>query len=121
MIYYDWKRLYMAGNGNPIKIIKIFKDLVNKRRTPETLRVYSAKCDHYILNELAFIRNKYNATADEQCIYLHIASKRNYLVHKLTGKKHIEYVLVKEYELDKLRLNRLLLIEENNINLIYEQ
>jgi len=121
MIYYDWTRLYLAGNKNPKKIIKIFAELVARKKTANTNKIYSSRCTHYILDEQKFIDNESKATIDEQCVALHIASKRNYLMCKLIGESGVYYPLIQDiYDLDKLKLNRLLTIENNKIYLKHE-
>lgn len=121
MIYYDWERLKRVSNNNPDKMINIIRDIHDRKRTMEVLKIYSEKCHHFIKNDKDFLVNKENATTVEQYIYLHIASKRNYLLYKMLNKNYVEYALVKDfYELDKLKLNRLLSIVDNKIYLKYE-
>ena len=60
----------------------------------------------------------------EQLVYLDLASMRNVFTYYNTRGKGIylpAWKVEKMYDIEKLKANRLLHIEENNIHFVYEQ
>ena len=78
---------------------------------------------NYILNIDDFIANPFNATKEEQFVYLDLASKRDlFTYHNTKGRVTFLYSwkVEKYYNLNTLKTNRLLNIDDKNIYLIYE-
>jgi hypothetical protein len=80
--------------------------------------------DSYIMNVEGFIDNNLKATKVEQFVYLDLLSKRNVFTFYNTRGK-VTYLTAWKaetmYDLEKLKANRLLNIDENNIYFVYEQ
>ena len=87
--------------------------------------IYTAQDqDSFILNLEGFIENGFKATKMEQFVYLDLLSKRStFTYYNTKGKvKHLAvWKAEKMYDIEKLKANRLLNIEENNIYFVYEQ
>ena len=78
---------------------------------------------NYILNIDDLILNDLNATKDEQYVYLDLASKRDlFTYHNTKGRVVflVTWKVEKYYNINALKTNRLLSIDENNIYLVYE-
>ena len=80
--------------------------------------------DSYIMNLDGFIENNLKATKVEQFVYLDLLSRRNTFTYFNTHGK-VTYLTVwkaeQQYNIDKLKANRLLSIEDNDIYFVYEQ
>jgi hypothetical protein len=80
--------------------------------------------DSYILNLNDLIRNDLQATKEEQYVYLDLVSRRDIFTYFNTKGKvnFLPYWKVEDTytDIDRLKLNRLLIINENNIYFIYE-
>ena len=88
-------------------------------------KIYNAPLkDSYIMNLDGFIDNNLRATKVEQFVYLDLLSRRNTFTYFNTRGK-VTYLTVwkaeKQYDIDKLKANRLLNIEDNDIYFVYEQ
>jgi len=80
--------------------------------------------DSYILNLEGFLGNSLKATKVEQYVYLDLLSRRNTFTYYNT-QGSVTYLTAwkaeKMYDIDKLKANRLLNFDENNIYFVYEQ
>lgn len=134
MIRYNWEEIKKYTKNDPQKIIDYFSNVYVLQGTMYnfiTTRNWAAKIQNsrlernsYLINIDALIKNELNGTKDEQYVYLDIASKRDLFTYLNTKGKvnFIPYWKVSDTytDLDRLRLNRLLEIDENNIYFIYE-
>ena len=80
--------------------------------------------DSYILNLEGFLDNKLKGTKVEQLVYLDLLSLRStFTYYNTKGKSTFLPVWKAEkmYDIEKLKANRLLKLDENNIYFVYEQ
>lgn len=133
MLKYNWKTMKESTKCDVDKIKEYFTNVYLLKGTAEEYllnnawarEIYNAKPkDSFILNIEGFVKNYYKATKLEQFIYLDLLSKRNVFSYYNTKGK-VDYLAVwkveKLYDIQKLKANRLLNIEENNIYFVYEQ
>lgn len=80
--------------------------------------------DSYIMNLEGFLENKLKGTKVEQLVYLDLLSSRStFTYHNTKGKTNFlpAWKAEKMYDIEKLKANRLLKLDENNIYFVYEQ
>jgi hypothetical protein len=77
----------------------------------------------YILNLEGFLRNRLRGSKEELFVYLELLSQRNSFDYYNT-KGRVSYLPIWKvselYDINKLKANRLLEIDEHNIHFIYE-
>ncbi len=81
------------------------------------------KCNSFILNYTGFRNNYSNGTDQERLVYLDLLSRRNLFTYLNTKNKVIyipKWRVLNDYNIEKLKMNRLLFINENYIYFIYE-
>jgi hypothetical protein len=134
MIRYNWELIKKHSKNDAKKIIDYFANIYVLEGTMYSFltnnqwatKIYNDKTDKnsYILNIKDLIRNTLNATLDEQYIYLDLASRRDLFTYYNTRGtvNFIPYWKIsdKYTDIDRLRLNRLLEIDDRNIYFIYE-
>ena len=77
--------------------------------------------DSYIINPHRLITNELNATKEDLYIYLDLASRRNYYEFKCLKNNRLKDYYIKDYDIDKLKMNSLLLLKNNEIYFKYEE
>ena len=130
MITYNWEELKKHSKNDISKILEYFTNVyVLKGTMYDYLLTHKwANAAHqpgnnYILNIDDLILNDLNATKEEQYVYLDLASKRDlFTYHNTKGRVIFLYTwkVEKDYNIQQLKTNRLLNIDDNNIYLIYE-
>ena len=133
MIKFNWEELKKHSKNDISKILEYFTNVyVLKGTMYEYLlthnwaaKVYNSEQpkNNYILNIDDLILNDLNATKDEQYVYLDLASKRDLFTYYNTKGRVVFLVtwkVEKYYNIQTLKTNRLLNIDENNIYLVYE-
>jgi len=130
MITYNWEELKKHSKNDISKILEYFTNVyVLKGTMYDYLLTHKwAAAAHqpgsnYILNIDDLILNDLNATREEQYVYLDLASKRDlFTYHNTKGRVVFLYTwkVEKYYNIQQLKTNRLLNIDDNNIYLIYE-
>jgi len=98
---------YMQAN-------KFARDIINKKGIKSS----------YILNIDDLIINRERASEMEQFVYLDLASKRDaFSLFNSKGRKRYlhEWELGNDYDIDKLKINKLLIISDKKIYFIYEE
>jgi hypothetical protein len=131
MIRFNWDIIKLHTGSNPKKILQYFENVfVLKGAMYEFLeqnkwakQIYTDRADknNFLLNIDQLIRNEDKATDEERYVYLDLASRRDYFTY-LNTKGTVSFLPIwkSPYEVDKLKLNRLLSLESNNIYFIYE-
>jgi hypothetical protein len=134
MIKYNWSAIRYHTKNDIKKILLYFYKIYNNNLTDiqeylvdnkYALRILDeSKLNkyNYIINLNDFLENSMNATPEEMYVYLDLASKRDYFTY-LNTKKKVNYLpiwKVVDYDINKLKTNRLLNIDENNIYFVYE-
>lgn len=74
--------------------------------------------DCWLVDPVGFFTS--NSTDNEKCVYLHLATNRNWLDYSQTGVSSIPlYVAADMYDIEKLHTNRLLTINNETIDFKY--
>lgn len=133
MIKYNWQELKKYSKNDIKKILEYFTNIYVLKGTMYdylkshnwALSVYNSKepKTSYLLNIDDFILNDVNATSDEQFIYLDLASKRDIFTYHNTKGSVIflpTWKVEKYYNLNMLKSNRLLIVDDKNIYFLYE-
>jgi len=105
MIQYNWRQLKKYSFDEIITLIEYTKE-------PR---------DSYLLNIVDLINTEKNATEDELYIYLDLASRRNFYDYKYNRDCRLKTIVVNDYDIEKLKMNTLLKIENNEIKFKYEE
>ena len=134
MIKFNWEDIKKYTNNNPEKIIEYFGnvyvykgtmfDFISNNEWAAKIYKQNSEKESFIININDLIKNETKATVQEQYVYLDLASKRNIFTYQNTkgNVNFIPYWKVSDVytDLDRLRLNRLLIINDKNIHFIYE-
>ena len=133
MIRYNWEVIQKHTNNDIKKILNYFKYcyvlqgtmyefiLANKwAGNIENAKEYK---NSFIINVVDFISNELKATLTEQYVYLDLLSRRDVFTYMNT-KGRVNYLPIWKiegiYNVNTLKNNRLLIIDENNIYFVYE-
>ena len=126
MLFYDWKKMFEASEGNPLALFIIFKMLVTNavpRNKYDDIYKYAGKHfngQSYILHADVLLHNAYKYEYREIAQYIALCSLRPISDYSATGKIDLDMYLVDlDYELFKD--NSLLRIEDDTIHFIYEE
>lgn len=134
MLRYDWTALKKYSNNDLSKILDYMKVIDAPKEV-----VYSFKLENewvrkmilngvsrnnYLLNFEGLLRNRLRGSKEELFVYLDLCSYRNSFNYFNTNGRVKDLPIWKisnTYDIDKLKANRLLEIDENNIHFIYEE
>ena len=126
MLFYDWKKMFEASEGNPLTLFVIFKMLVTNavpRNKYDDIYKYAGKHfngQSYILHADVLLHNAYKYEYREIAQYLALASMRRYADYVTTGKTTLDLA---ECEVDQeyFKDNSLLRIKNDKIHFKYEE
>ena len=107
-----------------MKITQYNWKAIRKLSVPDILKYITASTtprDSYVLQVQNLIENKLHATEDEIYIYLDLASMRNFYELKYEGYSKLKTCLVDKYNIEKLKMNTLLEVIDNEIIFEYEE
>lgn len=135
MIRYNWQAIKKYTKMDLKKIITYLEivhnqriDVVDYLRNNEYARNIVKESQgesgmSYMANFEAFRDNLSKATDQEMLVYLDLISKRDYFTF-LNTKRKVNYLpiwkMVDTYNIEKLKTNRLLLINKHNIYFVHE-
>lgn len=131
VIKYNWEILKKYTNNDVHLILEFFDNVyVRKSENYFYLNPWAAKivaesennAHSYIQNIEELIRAAKGATDSEVFVYIDLASKRSYF-NFINTKGKANYLpawKVDEYDVNALKMNRLLTFDDNNIYLLYE-
>jgi len=134
MIRYNWEVIKKYSKNKPELILDYFKNVyvlkgemypymqANKfaRDIVKDIAVKSS----FILNIDSLIQNSERATETEQYIYIDLASRRDaFSLYNSKGRKRYlyEWEVAEDYDIEKLKINKLLNISDKKIYFIYEE
>jgi hypothetical protein len=133
MIRYNWEELKKYSKSDVKKILEYFTNVyVLKGTMYEYLLKHKwAAAAHnskepknsYMLNIDALILDEEGATDDEKFVYLELASMRDVFTYYNTKGRVVfldNWKVEKYYNINALKTNRLLTVDDNNIYLVYE-
>ena len=132
MVRYNWSVIVKETKGDIDKILEYFKNIyyldnvkefVLRHKYAANIFISRERQENYLINVEGIVLNSLRATKEEIFVYLDLASRRdtfNYFNTK--GRENCLYAwkIHDIYDLDKLKNNRLLFIEDNRIYFIYE-
>lgn len=132
MITYNWEKILKYTKRDIDKILMYFSNcyvlkgamynFISNNKWAESIYTDKEEKNSYLLNIDDFIINPLKGAKEEQFMYLELASRRDLFTHYNTKGKvyHIPLWKVTDYDVNLLKTNRLLLIDDININFIYE-
>lgn len=124
MLLYNWNVLYKHTKGDCYLIINVLKALirlkkVNKKEALVIRHMIKIDRDSWILDPVSLLQDK-SSTITEKCVYIYLASKRCYNEYKTHGVDVVPIFLIEnEFNLNNLKNNCLLIIEEDYIKFKY--
>lgn len=134
MIRYNWEDIKKYTNNKPELILDYFKNIyVLKGEMYSYMQANKFARDivksketksSYILNIDDLIKNNERATAMEQYVYIDLASRRDaFSLYNSKGRKRYlyEWEVANDYDIEKLKINKLLMISDKKIYFIYEE
>jgi len=120
LLKYNWKYLYKATKGNCSDILSVLKALsglkIPSQKDRRAIKVMlNGELDGWILNPEWLLKHK-GSTNSEKCVYVYLASKRNYMDYLSAGLTYLPlFVILDEFDETKLMNNCLLTIDKNYI------
>lgn len=123
MIKFNWQVLNKACRGDCRLIVEFFRKIAKKEPIVKLQHQTALRAKNkfsYLRDPLSLVNNEANATNSEICMYIYLASLRNfgdYYVSNTTAL-HVDYCDIK---VELLGSNRLLTIEDNYIHFKYEE
>jgi len=126
MLFYDWKKMFDASEGNPLALFIIFKMLVTNavpRNKYDDIYKYAGKHfngQSYILHADVLLHYAYKHEYREIAQYLALASMRRYADYAATGDTTLD---LEQCEVDQeyFKDNSLLRIKNGKIHFKYEE
>ena len=126
MLLFDWKKVFDTANGNIATCTTIMEMLI-KQQVPrnkfDPIYKYSSKNfagDSFLLHGDFLLYHAYKYTQKELAIYYALASLRSTAEYIATQKTTLD-ALHCPVPLDEINDNRLLIVLEDKITLIYEE
>ena len=131
VIKFNWELLKKYTNNDVHKMIEFLESVyVKKTENYLYLNPWAAQLivdsknnsQNYIQNITALRLASKGATDSELFVYLDLCAKRSYF-NFINTKGKANYLpewKINNYDIDKLKMNRLLNFDENNIYLLYE-
>ena len=124
IIRYNWLDIINYTEYDCNKILRVFYFFYNKTYLTtkdffirNILHSTAEKCN-YILNVGDLLNANINNTY--KCIYLDLASQRNYIDYIFKNKKDVPIEYIDKYNINNLRNNPLLLVTDKYIELKFE-
>ena len=126
MLFYDWKKMFDAADGNPLAIFIIFKMLVTRaipKNKYDDIYKYASKHfngESFIVHADVLLHNSYKHDYREIAQYLALASLRPYADYLVTGDTTLD-LLQCEVDQELFKDNSLLHINNGRVHFLYEE
>ena len=126
MIYFDWKKILEASNGNVADIITIMRiitfRITAKNYYDKTFRFYekSFHGSSFLVNAEDLLQEGRAYSDKEVAEYVGVASFRNYYEYKKTKDTTLDLIFCQVSE-NTINQNRLLEIRDGKIHFKYEE
>ena len=126
MIYFDWKKILEASNGNVADIITIMR-IITFRITPKnyydkTFRFYekSFHGSSFLVNAEDLLQEGRAYSDKEVAEYVGVASFRNYYEYKKTKDTTLDFLMSPISE-EIITKNRLLELKDGRVHFLFEE
>jgi len=134
MLRLNWEKLKKETKGDMKLICKYLSNaFLQDQSLPNSLvknkwmyalyYLHANDKQNFIIDIDSFLLNYESATDNERYVYLDLLSKRSMFTY-LNTKKKVTFLpiwrVVADYDIDKLKTNRLLVIDEHNVYFVYE-
>lgn len=133
MIRYNWEDIKKYTKGDISKILDYFSnvyvlqgtmyDFLVEHKWAAAIHNSAEHKSSYLLNIKGLILNELKGTPEEQYVYLDLASKRDVFTFMNT-KGRVTFLpawkVERYYNINTLKTNKLLMIDSDNIYLVYE-
>lgn len=118
MIFFNWDQILRLTKYDCNKSLNVLKCIsrVKKSSTLENLIIlksYKYPQHNWLNKPVELLMSK--ATNNEKCVYIDIASKRNYFLYMNKNISYLPTYYLDDDIVTKLKLNTLLIIEDNKI------
>lgn len=126
MLFYDWKKMFEAAEGNALALFVIFKMLATNaipRNKYDDIYKYAGKHfngESFLIHPDVLLHNAYKYDYREIAQYLAVASMRPYADYLVTGEPTLD-LLQCEIEQELFENNSLLRIEDDKVHFLYEE
>lgn len=123
LIKFNWNVMVKYYSGDCVKALKLLNGCIARSLGLEKLRIYrnlqhNKPVDCWLRSPLDFVVN--GATYNQKCVFLHLATKRNWLDFEEYGTTSLPIHVVEDlYSIDSLSSNPLLTINNDNVDLKY--
>lgn len=124
ILRYNWLDILQYCEYDCDKILRTFYFFHNKAYLTKKdffiqniLNSKHEKCN-YILNIKALLEA--TVSKNKKCVYLDLASQRNYIDYLLEKNKNVPIMYASKYDLEILKTNPLIIVEDNYIKLKFE-
>lgn len=134
MIRYNWDDIKKYTKNKPELILDYFKNIyvlkgemypyMQANKFAQNIVRSTEIKSSFILNIDDLIKNSERATLTEQYIYIDLASRRDaFSLFNSKGRKRYlqEWEVANDYDIEKLKINKLLIISDKKIYFIYEE
>ena len=125
MIKYNWDKIMRVTEGNPTSVLTIIHILTYNRlpysKNDPTYKYYGKDFigNSFLINPEKLLVERKNYSNVEASIYIMVASYRNYLYYKKTGRTSLELIHLPFVE-EIINKNRLLRMENGVVHFKFE-
>lgn len=127
ILFYNWQKVFLCAQGNPLECFRIFKMLVNKE-IPESKYdpIYSYQGidfsgDSFLMNPDALLFNAYKHTMHDISVYLAIASLRSLNDFINDGIITLELIKSPIDPREHIEDQNLIYVKDDVIHFLYEE
>ena len=126
MLFYDWKKMFEAAEGNPLALFVIFKMLVTNaipRNKFDDIYKYAGKHfngESFLIHPDVLLHNAYKHDYRDIAQYIALASIRPYADYLVTGEPTLD-LLQCEVDQELFEDNSLLTIKDGKVHFLYEE
>lgn len=126
MLLYDWKKIFITTQGDPVEIIRVLKMMVENKvpkNTKDPIFFYSQinfKGQCFLVHPERLLYNGYKYSHKDIAAYVAVASLRPLADYHAYGKVTLDTLHAPEDILQYIETNSLLSIEDGEIHFLYE-
>lgn len=122
LIKFNWEGILSYSSYDCKKAIKLLSQIITNNygikdyKVIESMRLGIKDC--WLIRPVEFLMN--GSTTNEKCVYLHLATKRNWLDYTETGNTSLPiYIVDQFYSIESLQTNPLFNIYNETIDFKY--